>query len=655
MTARYIRLFFICKFWLLCALTSAGQTNIGHRIDSILALAVEDSAKATILFKLGRESWFSRNFPEAKSYINRSLQLTGKDTYLPQRADAYHLLANIFIRQEIFDSAFLSLQYAEIMGNKKFEPLIYETYSRLYYRLGDFPASLDYALKAADLFEQSNDTLLNMQVVYVYLIAGDVLDKLGQDEKALDYYTKAYRKARTSQVNWYLKTPLQKLAQYYLNKNELDRSKHFYDTIINIDRDAPSHEPTMFSHEGVGNIAMKKNDFKNAIVNYTLALDYARRKDLSIHVSHFCMKLGSAFLSGGRLDSAQYYLQCAIRHAALGKDFSALSAAYLHLSDLYRQLNDHPKSLACYKLHKSYGDSILNVEKIRAVNNLEVLYRTRQKETEIMQLQKIDKENIFAIKKRNIYISIAGMLTITLAILILLLRRNYHHKQRLNDERLKQMERQQQVVSLQAMINGQEAERIRVAKDLHDGLGSLFSTIKMHFNALQHELPDLRKNELFQKSYALADSASLEVRSIAHDMVPEVLMKLGLVNAVKDLCDNISAGRQLNVSLEVHGLTKRMSVSLEMTLFRIVQELLNNIMRHAQATEAIVQFTKDGNRLSVIVEDNGRGFDPSNTDGKNHTGMENIKSRIDYLNGKLTVDSQANVGTTVMMDFSINE
>jgi signal transduction histidine kinase len=228
-------------------------------------------------------------------------------------------------------------------------------------------------------------------------------------------------------------------------------------------------------------------------------------------------------------------------------------------------------------------------------------------------------------------------------------------EQTLQKEQILFLERQQQVVSLQSMINGQETERTRIAKDLHDGLGGLFSTVKMYFSTLQHNNPQLGNDELFQKGYAIIDTASVEVRRIAHNMMPEVLLKLGLVNALKDLCDSITAGKLLSVSLEVHGMNGRFNATTEIMLFRIIQELLNNIIKHARATEVIIQCVRDQSRLSVIVEDNGRGFNTAEAEAGPHAGMATVKNRVDYLKGHITVDSQKNVGTTVMMDFLINE
>jgi signal transduction histidine kinase len=214
---------------------------------------------------------------------------------------------------------------------------------------------------------------------------------------------------------------------------------------------------------------------------------------------------------------------------------------------------------------------------------------------------------------------------------------------------------QQQVISLQSMINGQEAERTRIARDLHDGLGGLFSTIKMYLSSLQQEFPSLAEKELFGKSYGMVNTAAEEVRRIAHNMMPQVLMKLGLINAMRDLCANISTTKLLNVKMEVHGMDIRLNATTEIMLFRIMQELLNNIVKHAQATEAIIQFVREKNRLSVIVEDNGKGFNAQDVEKISHAGIATIQSRVAYLNGKVTIDSQQGVGTTVMMDFLINE
>jgi signal transduction histidine kinase len=627
-------------------------------IDSLgtqLSSAEADSAKTHLLYEIGKEYWFGRNFTEAIHYLNLSVTLAEKCDYRKHQADAYNLIANIHMKQERYDSVFISLQKALDQNDKRFDPLVFETYSKLYYQLGDYQSSLQYALQSADGYEKSTDTLFNMQLVFAYLTIGDILEKLEQDERAIDYYRRAYEKGKQSKTNWYIKSPMQKIAGYCLRKGDLKTAEHLYDTIISIDRDAPSFEPTMHSYEGLGHIAMKRKQFPLAIDLYRKALHYAELKDLKINIENLGTVLGSAFIENKQFDSAAFYLTNVIESSLASRNFRNLSSAYLQLSSLQQKQRQTTESLQSFRLHKLYSDSLVTVEKIKAVNNLEILYQTRQKENEILQLQKAQQERDFDIKKRNIYIGIGIGLLLTLIVIMLLLRRTYRHQRHLQEEKVNQLERLQQVISLQSMVNGQEAERTRIAKDLHDGLGGLFSTVKMHLSTLQHEVDVLRQNELFQKSYGLVDTASVEVRRIAHNMMPEVLIRLGLINAVRDLCNNISAGRLLTISLEVFGFDKRLNSSTEIMLYRIIQELVNNIIKHANATEAIIQFTQEGNRLSIVVEDNGRGFNSLDADLQQHAGMQTIQSRVNYLNGKLTIDSQTGVGTTVMMDFLIND
>ena len=295
------------------------------------------------------------------------------------------------------------------------------------------------------------------------------------------------------------------------------------------------------------------------------------------------------------------------------------------------------------------------------MQKLEAKYQNQKNENQIDDLIIANKEKELTVVKRNRLLLIGGISAAALLLAFGLLYRNSKQKQLLSakenlfqQEQIKFLERQQQVVSLQSMVNGQETERTRIAKDLHDGLGGLFSTIKMQLSTLKHEEKSLETNELFKKSYELVDSASVEVRRIAHNMMPEVLIKLGLIQAIQELCNSINAGKLMSVSMQSYGMHKRLNASTEMMLFRIIQELLNNIIKHANATEAIIQFNRDADRLSITVEDNGRGFSLEDSSGKK-AGLESVKSRVNYLNGHLSIDSEKEIGTTVMMDFLINE
>ena len=217
------------------------------------------------------------------------------------------------------------------------------------------------------------------------------------------------------------------------------------------------------------------------------------------------------------------------------------------------------------------------------------------------------------------------------------------------------LEKEQQVLSLQAMVNGQEMERTRIAKDLHDGLGGLLSTVKMHYSLLPDEAPSLSGNQLYNKTSGLINTTADELRRVAHNMMPEVLLKVGLTDALKDLSNNISAGKVVRVTFQSFGMQERLSAATEIMLYRIVQELMNNIIKHSAATEALIQLNRENNRLSLTVEDNGNGFDTRAATDKRSMGIDTVKSRVDYLKGQLSIDSQKDIGTTVMINLLLDE
>lgn len=638
--------------------TICKTVNAQQHIDSLkikLNHATEDSSRVSLSFSIGENAWFQRNLDEAIYYLRFSTSLAEKIKYQNYQANALNLLGNAYMKKGMYDSTLYFLDRAVQQNDSKFNPLIHETYSKVYQNLGDYPTSLQYALKAAEELEKIKDPAFNMQVVYVWLMAGDIMMKIGDKPRALHYYEKAYAKGTTSKTNWYIKTPLQQMANWYLSQNNLAIARHLYDTVLSITKNDKNGEPSMISYEGLGNIAMKENNFTEAINNYRLSLAFAKGMSLQVNTENFYTSLGKAFMMNRQADSAANYFDLAVQQSTLTKNFSNLSNAYRYLSEIEKQKGNHAQALEYYHFYKSFEDSLISAEKIKSLNNAETLYRTRQKENEILRLQKEKQQKDFAIRQRNLYIIIALGLLAALVVILYLVRRNYGIKKRLMTQEIVKMEKEQQVISLQAMVNGQETERTRIARDLHDGLGSLFSTIKMHFSTLQDEEQQLKENSLFKKSYELVNTASTEVRRIAHNMMPEVLLRVGLIDALKDLTGTINSGKLLNISFQYYGMDKRLNASTEIMLYRIIQELLNNIIKHAQATEAIIQFNKDGNQLQITVEDNGRGFNTQLADEKKHAGLDTIQSRVNYLNGKFFIESQQGMGTTVMMDFLINE
>jgi signal transduction histidine kinase len=239
--------------------------------------------------------------------------------------------------------------------------------------------------------------------------------------------------------------------------------------------------------------------------------------------------------------------------------------------------------------------------------------------------------------------------------------RNLRHRHQLakqqdelQQQRIRELEKDKQLVAVDSMLKGQEDERSRLAKDLHDGLGGLLSGVKFSLSNMKDNLfitPD--NMAVFERSLDMLDTSIKELRRVAHNMMPEMLTKFGLDEALKEYCNTINATNLLLVKYQSIGMNTRVEKSAEIIIYRIIQELINNIMKHASATEAIVQLIKEEGRFNIIVEDNGKGFDTAMVKNNQGAGLTSIQSRVDYLKGRLEIHSETGKGTLINIEFNI--
>lgn len=203
------------------------------------------------------------------------------------------------------------------------------------------------------------------------------------------------------------------------------------------------------------------------------------------------------------------------------------------------------------------------------------------------------------------------------------------------------------VIALQANQKLIEDERSRVAKDLHDGLGGLLSGIKLTLNSMTGNVVLSDKNAgIFTRALMQLDNAISEMRRVAHSMMPEALLRFGLIQAVQDFCGTMNESKTVQITFKQFGIQDRLDNTMEVTLYRIIQELVNNAVKHANAQHIIIQLIQNEHQLTLTVEDNGNGFDMNTYKEIKGFGLSNIQSRVDYLGATMEVDSKANIGTS---------
>jgi signal transduction histidine kinase len=648
---------------LICSHASSQLSQ--SQIDSLakeLGKAKEDTNKVNLLMNLGNEVGYT-DLNKALEYAREGYALSIKLNFEKGAGNLAYLTGISYMDLGSYNMAdsFLNIagQKFQALNDKKRLAKVANARGSQQYMTGNYLLSANFYSKAAEAFDELKDTA-NSLIAYQNLIA--VLGQINNHERAAELGKKTLLIAEEMHDTLSVGYALQNLVTDLIYSDQSEEASGYLDRLLNFANTNRDQSLSAEIYSTIGTYYYRKNEFAKAAIYFETSLQKAEALDNKYQLANHYNSLGQAYYRMRNFTKAKEYLQKGMSLAKEYKNRRAESDIALSLSTLYDSTGDHKNAYQHLLLHTEITDSILNSETRNYTSQLETQYETNKKENEILRLQKVQQRKDFEIKRRNAYLGIGIGLITALIIILSLVRRNYRDKQKLSEqqsalleEKIKTIEKEQQVSSLQSMINGQETERTRIAKDLHDGLGGIFSTVKMHYSTLQQDTPAIKENPLYRKTLDLINNASDELRKVAHNMMPEVLMKVGLVEALQDFCNNISSGKLLKMTLQTFGMQKRLGSSTEIMLYRIIQELVNNIIKHAYATEAIIQINREGNRLSLIIEDNGKGFDTREAEEKRSMGMATVKSRVDYLNGKLTIDSRKDIGTTVMIDLLLNE
>ncbi len=333
---------------------------------------------------------------------------------------------------------------------------------------------------------------------------------------------------------------------------------------------------------------------------------------------------------------------------------------YYQLAEVYAQMGNMHEAFQWSKRYISLSDSLYEKKYQNDIVELEAKYKVSESQRQIESL-KAEKEKVLLISQKNGLINwLLGILSIFLlavALFSLLLFRNNKKLTRQKEinylQQLKESKQNQEIRVANALIEGEENERKRLAGDLHDGLGGMLAGVKLDLSRLATNSEfQVTENDLFRVIEQL-DTSTSELRRIARNLMPESLLHLGLKVALQDMCSTLNKP-DLQVNFQAFSVENNLTKDIQIHIYRIVQELLTNAVKHAQASQILVQCSQNGNRFFITVEDNGKGFDPDIMQNKNGIGLENIKRRVNYLKGEIEIISAYQEGTTINIEFDSN-
>ena len=635
-----------------------------HLVDSItieLKKPMADSSRAISMMRLAIDYELVDTARAYKAYKDAIKFANEKKLYY-QLGRIYHNQSILFTNAANYTESRASLDSAIVFYQKSNHPKAKKFEANAYGDLGnglktqnDLQQAVQYYFKSISLFEQLGlvDELA-IRYCNISSLFGDINEFAKQKEYA--YKALASAKASNSKKNIFLSYFI--LANYYNGQEDGKTAKFYMDSSrANFDESSYINSvDIIFTYYLVSAQVFKKtNHLDSSFIYFQKCFEVSKKYNYSYGKAESQTQMGAIAILQKKYTEAEKYLLAGIEEAKAINYFAILDEGYKDLSDIYAVSGKYKQAYEYYKKYKELSDSLVNIESRKNVTELEKKYETEKKEIQIKKLEADKNVQQLSISQKNIlnYILIAG--AAALFIISLLTFRTYKQKQKLQQQRISELETEKHLTVTENVLKGEEQERTRLAKDLHDGLGGMLSGIKYSLNTMKGNLimtPE--NNQAFERSMDMLDSSIKEMRRVAHNMMPEVLVKFGLDTALKDFCNEISKSGALNVSYQSIGLENEMiEQTTAITIYRIVQELINNTMRHAAAKTAIVQVSKTNGRLSVTVEDDGQGFDTSILNQSRGIGWSNIKNRVEFLKGTLDVQSEKEKGTSVHIELNI--
>jgi signal transduction histidine kinase len=489
---------------------------------------------------------------------------------------------------------------------------------------------------------------------------GNTLIAEGQLQKGNDYLQKAlilrgYPDEQRFRLFIYLD-----VYGVYMKQNKITLAKVQLDSAVALSLKINNIVATSIVANNEGFYYQTINDTKNALKAYMKSYLLSDSTGNDYQKSEVSVNIGYLYLQQKKYPQAEKFAQEAM---VLGKKFKNLKVvadAYDILKNVETNTGNLSRALHYAELNKVYADSATNSETQKLILSLESRYQHQKKESEIANLTNLATQRELEVVKRNRLLVGGGIFSCAALLILGLLYKNSRqrqllaeHKQSLQRERIKFLEGQQQVATLQGILKGQDEERGRLAKDLHDGLGGLLSGVKFSLtNMKSNVVLDAESALVFERSLDMLDNSISELRRVAHNMMPEVLVKFGLQEALKSYCDSIQQSGIFKVEFQSLGNEIRVASNTEIILYRIVQELLNNASKYAKASTVLVQLAFHENEINITVEDNGVGFDVSKTQQSTGAGWNNIRSRVEYLRGTVDVTSGSK-GTSVHLHIPV--
>jgi signal transduction histidine kinase len=552
-------------------------------------------------------------------------------------------LAHIYKDRGLLDSAEYHLNHALIDFEKLHDTIgigrVKQNLSSLYQTKVDYEKSLKYALESNRIFKQFGQqrqqakSLINLGNIYHYLKDYDSALSCYEASYALSMDLNDLRIASNATSN---------KGVIYYHQEEYEKAKDAFMKSIEFSEQINDIEELANLYRNTSIILKWLDDYEGALELSERSLAFARKIDNKELESGALLNLGVLHKQNENFDQAEKYYLDGIAMAEAHHFLWDMQIGYENITLLYVAKDDYKTAYQYQQKYLDVTDSIHNHEQISAREKYKAEYELlRYKDQN--RIKELEKNRMLF--QRNLSFGIGAALIVILLLILLFLRMQSRKNSIIAQQKIQKLEDEKKLMAAQSVMVGQEKERERIARELHDGIGVLLSTASIHFSSVE-EKSDEATSEMLQKANKLLKDASREVRQISHNMMPGVLSKFGLEEAIEDLCEDVEEAGDMTVDLHLSLDEERLPENMEIMIYRIIQEMLNNAIKHAQASKVNLSLIRRDEEILIAFKDDGVGFDEASLPHGKNLGLSGIRSRIEYMGGRIELLSQPGKGTS---------
>ncbi len=501
---------------------------------------------------------------------------------------------------------------------------------------GELDSAATHYLYALEHYESIADTNV---LLIVYSNTGGIFSELSQPDKAREYFERGLEVARAFGDSTRLADALINVGLSRQSFNQVEEAQDYYRQAYVIGRSLDHAGIAYLASNNLSDVFYQINESDSSLVHGRRALKYALQSENPFHIVHAGNNLGLRLAAKGEYAEALDHLQESIATARSVGHKRLYADGLLYSAEILEAMGSYKAAYDTLSLHLESLKSLSEEKQSELVNELEAKYQSAKKDREIAEKNlHIAEQQARTERQRSLIVFFASALLV-LVFIALNFYRSYRHKTKIQEERYLRLQQQSEMETLKARIEGEELERKRLARELHDGIGGQLAMMRA-----QVDIEEQRE------SLAMAlQKTDKEVRRIAHNLMPEILLKHGLraaLEAFVEQCDE----RPYPVSIEVLSEPEAIGQERELILYRITQELVKNAIKHARPSHIFVQLAADEDGITLTVEDDGVGMAAS---GNNGMGLLSINDRLKAVEGRLEISSTPDVGTSVIVELPL--